>query len=78
MMPKKPKDTMLPGVRGVTVDIDDRDNPQVCLVGLLTEEGTKSFTLSEHGARMMVTALHSFIDLFDVPAIVTKPKGPAN
>jgi hypothetical protein len=38
-MPKKPKDVMLPGVSGVTIDIDDRDNPKVCLVGLLTEEG---------------------------------------
>jgi hypothetical protein len=77
-MPKKPKDVMLPGVSGVTIDIDDRDNPKVCLVGLLTEEGKRSFTLNEYGARMMVTALHSFLDLLDPPHALTKPKGPAN
>jgi hypothetical protein len=41
-MPKKPKDRMLPAVSGVTIDIDDRDNPKVCLVGLLIAEGKRS------------------------------------
>jgi hypothetical protein len=77
-MRTKPNDVMLPGVSGVTIDIDDRDNPKVCLVGLLTGEGKKSFTLNEYGARTMVTALHSFLDLIDSPKPVTKPKGPAN
>lgn len=65
MVAKKPKDVMLPGISGVTIDIDDRDNPKVCLVGLLSEDGKRSFTLNESGARMLVTALHSFIDLID-------------
>ncbi|RUY96431.1 MULTISPECIES: hypothetical protein [unclassified Mesorhizobium] len=77
-MPKKPKDVMLPGVSGVTIDIDDRDNPRVCLVGLLTDEGKRSFTLNESGARMMVKAMHSFLDLLDGSTSVTKPKRPAN
>ncbi|MER8410051.1 hypothetical protein [Mesorhizobium sp. M1342] len=77
-MPKKPKDVMLPGLSGVTIDIDDRDNPKVCLVGLLTDEGKHSFTLSENGARMMVKAMHSFLDLLDGSTSETKPKGPAN
>jgi hypothetical protein len=77
-MPKKPKDVMLPGVSGVTIDIDDRDNPKVCLVGLLTDEGKRSFTLNENGARMMVKAMHSFLDLLDGFTSETKPRGPAN
>lgn len=77
-MPKKPKDVMLPAVSGVTIEIDDRDNPKVCLVGLLTAEGKRSFTLSQNGARMMVKALHSFLDLLDGSTSETKPKGPAN
>ncbi|MER8444733.1 hypothetical protein NKH52_16190 [Mesorhizobium sp. M1066] len=66
------------GVSGVTIDIDDRDNPKVCLVGLLTDEGKRSFTLNENGARMMVKAMHSFLDLIDGSTSETKPKGPAN
>ncbi|ESZ28739.1 MULTISPECIES: hypothetical protein [unclassified Mesorhizobium] len=77
-MPKKQKDVMLPGVSGVTIDIDDRDNPKVCLVGLLTDEGKRSFTLNENGARMMVKAMHSFLDLLDGTTSETMPKGPAN
>ncbi|TPM04528.1 hypothetical protein [Mesorhizobium sp. B2-3-10] len=37
---------MLPPVRGCTLDVDDKDMPTAFLVGLLTEEGTKSFTLN--------------------------------
>jgi len=77
MVAKKRKDVMLPGISGVTIDIDDRDNPKVCLVGLLSEDGKRSFTLNESGARMMVTALHSFIDLID-GVDPDKPEGLAN
>jgi hypothetical protein len=76
-MPKKPKDRML-SVSGVTIDIDDRDNPTVCQVGLLTDEGKRSFTLNEHSARMMVTALHSFLDLLHEPDLATKPNRATN
>jgi hypothetical protein len=61
-MAKRSKDEMLPAVRGCTIDIDDKDAPTCCLVGLLTEDGVKSFTLGEHGARTMMLALQSFLD----------------
>ena len=77
-MAKKPKDVMLPGVSGVTIDIDDRNNPEVCLVSLLAAEGKRSFTLNADGARMMVSAMHSFLDLIDAPTTVSKPKGLTN
>ncbi len=64
-MPKKPKDEMLPAVRGIQLDLDDRDAPTMCLVGLLTMDGVKSFTLQEQSARMMTTALRGFIDRID-------------
>ncbi|WP_188393695.1 hypothetical protein [Mesorhizobium sp. SARCC-RB16n] len=62
-MAEKANDEMLPPVRGCTLDVDDKDMPRSCLVGLLTEEGTKSFTLNEHGARTMMLALQTFLDL---------------
>ncbi|MBZ9798373.1 hypothetical protein [Mesorhizobium sp. ES1-4] len=62
-MAEKPNDEMLPPVRGCTLDVDDKDMPRACLAGLLTEDGTKSFTLNERGARTMMLALKTFLDL---------------
>ncbi len=61
-MARKPNDEMLPVVTGFQIDIDDRDNPTACLVGLVTVEGLKSFTLNVDGANMMIDALRSFVD----------------
>ncbi len=37
----------------------------MCLVGLPAVDRFKSFTLREEGARMMMTALHGFLDGID-------------
>jgi len=78
VMLKKPKDEMLPSVTGVQTDFDDKDNPTVCLVGLLTEEGVKSFTLNDAGARIMVMALQTFLDRVDNGGSTPAPEGRLN
>ncbi|MGX9147974.1 hypothetical protein [Mesorhizobium sp. 128a] len=64
-MAKKPNHEILPAVRGVTIDLDNKDSPSACLVGLLTEDGTKSFVLSRQGANTLMVALHTFLDRVD-------------
>ena len=77
-MARKPKNEMLPGVKGVQIDLDDRDNPTYCLVGLVTEEGVKSFTLHPAGASMMIQALQTFLDRVDGKPPAPQPRSKAN
>ena len=77
-MLKKRKDEMLPSVTGVQTDFDDRHNPTICLVGLLTEEGIKSFTLNDAGARIMVMALRTFLDRVDMAGSRPAPERRLN
>jgi hypothetical protein len=77
-MVRKPKDEMLPGVKGVRIDVDDKDNPKSCLVGLVTEEGMRSFTLNASGASMMIQALQTFVDSVQSKWPANPPKGVAH
>ncbi|UVK43788.1 hypothetical protein BPNPMPFG_005626 [Mesorhizobium sp. AR07] len=77
-MPRKPKDEMLPAVRGIQLDLDDRDAPTMCLVGLLTVDRVKSFTLREEGVRIMMTALQGFLDRIDRTRPAPTSKGLPN
>ncbi|MER9579245.1 hypothetical protein NKI78_27060 [Mesorhizobium sp. M0400] len=62
-MPKNPADEMLPAVKGLQIDLNDKDHPSLCLVGLITEEGVKSFALHPTGAGMMIQGLQTFLNL---------------
>ncbi|MGX8007828.1 hypothetical protein ACVDG8_001865 [Mesorhizobium sp. ORM8.1] len=67
-MGKKPKDEMLPALTGVQLDLDDKNKPTYCLVGLRTVEGVKSFTLHAEGARLLIQGLQAFVDRVDKDA----------
>jgi len=61
-MPRKPKDELLPMVTGIQIDLDDKDKPTYCLIGLRTVGGVKSFTLHPEGARLLIQAMQTFLD----------------
>ena len=54
-MLKMPKNETLPSVTGVQTDFDDRDNPTMRLVGLVTEEGISPSRSTMPGPELMAT-----------------------
>ena len=50
------------------LDLDDKNKPTYCLVGLRTVEGVKSFTLHAEGARLLIQGLQAFVDRVDQDA----------